>query len=303
MSTGAPPHANRTRHTAADLRRQLIDESRRRVVPLVRRAASTLPGRAAQRFLAIDGRNRALVLGGQAFTTVVPLLIIVAALASGRGPTAVADRLAARFHVTGDTAKAFRILFERPPGAVGTVTLVGVVLLVFSLLSLTRSIQRSYEAAWQLPPVGVRGTLHGATGMGLLVSSLLVLSLLAGALRHAPGGTAVTFVLRTLAATAVWLVLQSLLLSRRIPLRRLLPGAVIAGVGQALVSLYSALWMPHLVQQNADQYGIIGITFAMVTWLVLLAFCVVGIAVLSAEIGGAAPADRRAGVADPAGTT
>jgi hypothetical protein len=239
----------------------------------------------------IDGRNRALVLGGQAFTAVIPLLIIVAAAASGRGPTLVADRLAARFHVTGTTAQAVRTLFERPPGAVGAVTVTSVVLLMFSLLSLTRSLQRTYEAAWCLPPVGVRGTLNGVTAMGLLLSSLLVLSLLAGALGHTPGGTAVTTVLRTLTATAVWLVLQSLLLSRRIPVRRLVPGAVVAGIGQALVSAYSALWMPRLVEHNADRYGIIGITFAMLTWLILLGFCAVAAAVLSAEIGavGATP--------------
>ena len=228
------------------------------------------------------------MFGGQAFTTIIPLLIVVAAAAYRQSPTLVADRLAARFHVTGPSAEAVRVLFERPPGAAGTVTVAGLVVLLFSLLSLTRSLQRTYEAAWQLPAIGVRGTVNGLTGMGLLLASTLVLSLLAGLLRPLPAGTAFVFVLRALAATGVWLVLQRLLLSRRVGLRRLLPGAVIGGVGQAVVSLYSALWMPRLIEHNADRYGIIGITFALVTWLIIIGFAVVTAAVVSAEMGGAA---------------
>jgi membrane protein len=96
------------------------------------------------------------------------------------------------------------------------------------------------------------------------------------------------FVLRVVANTAVWLVLQSLLLSRRVPIRRLLPGSVAIGGGSAILSLYSALWMPRLIEENATRYGIIGITFALLTWLILVCFLVVVAAVLSAEMGGGA---------------
>jgi membrane protein len=258
------------------------------------RAQSSLPGRCLARFGAINGRDRALVLGGQAFTAVIPLVIVLAATASRQSPTALADRVAGRFHVTGPSAQAIRTLFERPPGATGAFTIVGVVVLLFSLLSLTRSLQRAYEAAWGLPAIGVRGTLNGVTAIGLLFSSLIVLSLLLGVLRHRPAGTEVAFVLRVVTSTAVWLVLQRLLLSRRIPFRRLVPGAVLAGAGSAVLSVYSSLWMPRLIENNAGRYGIIGITFAMLTWLIVVGFCVVVVAVISAEVGGAEAVGRPA---------
>jgi membrane protein len=253
------------------------------------RFESSLPIRCLKRFSAINGRDRALVLGGQAFTTLIPLLIVLAASAPRQGPTALADRLAARFHVTGASAQALRTLFERPPGATGTITIVGVVVLLFSLLSFTRSLQRTYEAAWQLPAMGVRGTLSGITGIGLFLSSVLVLSLLVGLVQQVPAGSVLAFVLRVVANTAVWLLLQSLLLSRRIPLRRLLPGSIVIAAGSTVLTLYSALWMPRLIGNNAERYGIIGITFALLTWLILVCFCAVAAAVLSAEVGGAAP--------------
>jgi membrane protein len=269
------------------LRERLAAMGGGRGADLIKRAESSLPVRCFRRFAAINGRDRALVLGGQAFTTVIPLLIVVAAAASRKGPTAVADRLADRFHVTGSAAQSIRTLFERPPGVTGSFTVVGVVVLAVSLLSLTRSLQRTYEAAWHLPVIGVRGTLHGMTALGLLISSVLVLSILVGALREAPAGTALTFVLRVVTNTVVWLVLSRLLLSRRVSIRRLLPGATVIGAGSAVLSFYSALWMPRLIETNSEHYGIIGVTFAILTWLILICFCVVVAAVLSAELGGA----------------
>ena len=251
------------------------------------RADSLLVVRCLRRFGAINGRDRALVLGGQAFTTVIPLLIVVAAAASQKGPTALADRMANRFHVSGTSAQAIRTLFERPPGAAGAITITGSVVLLFSLLSLTRSLQRTYEAAWRLPAIGMRGTLNGMTAIGLLITSLLVLSLLAGLLRQVPAGTAFAFVLRVVASTAVWLVLQRLLLSRRVPFRQLLAGSLVVGAGSAALSLYSALWMPRVIETNAARYGIIGITFALLTWLIIIGFALVAAAVISAEMGGA----------------
>jgi hypothetical protein len=55
------------------------------VAGLVVRARSSLPARCLLRFAAINGRDRVLVLGGQAFTTVIPLLIVAAAAASRHG--------------------------------------------------------------------------------------------------------------------------------------------------------------------------------------------------------------------------
>jgi membrane protein len=78
-----------------------------------------------------------------------------------------------------------------------------------------------------------------------------------------------------------------------VPRRQLLPGAVVASIGQVVVSFYSALWMPRLVTSNAERYGVIGVTFALLAWLIVIGFTVVAAAVVSAEIGGA----RRPGLA------
>jgi hypothetical protein len=53
------------------------------------------------------------------------------------------------------------------------------------------------------------------------------------------------------------------------------------------LSLYSVLWMPRVIASNAERYGIIGITFALLTWLIVVSVGLVAAAVISAEMGGA----------------
>jgi membrane protein len=262
------------------------------VVPVVRAAATRVDrlaaaarastaGRCLARFRAIDGRDRTLALAGQGFTTLVPLLIVGAAFASD---DAVARHLIERFRLSGPAAEAVTILFSRPPGATGTITLLGIVVLAYSSLSFTRALQRTWEAAWELPPVGVRGTLHAATGVALLVTQLIALALMAQAFSGWPGAGLVGLVVRLVVATILWLELQSLLLSRRVARTELLPGAVVAGLGQVAAGVYSAVWMPRLIATDAARYGVIGVTFALVTWLIVIAFGVVIAAVVSAEL-------------------
>jgi membrane protein len=85
----------------------------------------------------------------------------------------------------------------------------------------------------------------------------------------------------------LWLVTPYLLLGRRVPWRTLLPGALLTAVGMIGVGIYSVVWMPHAFASAAKQYGIIGIGFAMLTWLVAVSSVVV-----VATTGGAMIADR-----------
>jgi membrane protein len=261
---------------------------------LVERAESSLPGRCATRFRSIDGRDRTLALAGQAFTALVPLLIVAAAFTAD---DAVARGMVERFRLEGQAADAVRLLFSRPPGMTGTLTLAGMVVLFYSALSFTRALQRTWEAAWELPRVGFRGTLHALAGFGLLMAQIVALVLLTDLMQGWPGADITGAGVRLLLAVVLWLELQYRLLSRRVPRRMLVPGAVVAGAGQLAASIYSAVWMPRLIEVNARRYGVIGVTFAVVTWLIVICLGIVAAAVVSAEVGrtralGAALAGR-----------
>ncbi len=270
---------------AAGDRRNVAQGLRQRIRHLQDTTEHTFPVLCLRRYIAIRGTDKALVIGGQCFTAIIPLLIVVVTLTSNADGEALAQQINDRFHLTGVPAEAVESLFGRPPGAQSAITISSVVLLLASGLSLSRSLQRTYEAAWELSPRGLRGTVDGLAALGILLSQILLLSLLAGLLREFPGGSIITFVVRSAVATLVWLALQYVLLSRRVPWRLLIPGALVGGIGQQVVNAASAVWMPILITTNTIRYGVIGVAFSLLSWLLVIAFVLVVAAVISGELG------------------
>jgi membrane protein len=86
---------------------------------------------------------------------------------------------------------------------------------------------------------------------------------------------------------ACWLVTPYLLLGRRLPWRRLVPTALLTAAGMAGVAVWSVLWMPHTIAASAEQFGVIGIGFALMSWLFAAA-----IVIVIATAGGVTITDR-----------
>ncbi|MFC4784025.1 YihY/virulence factor BrkB family protein [Nocardioides sp. MAHUQ-72] len=260
-----------------------------RADPRLRHLESTLEStRVGRLVLALyrgNLRDRALNLAGQAFVALVPLLIVLATMASSSDSTAVGTWLIDRFGLEGDAADAVRQLFTRPPDATGSTSVLGFLVLLVSLSSFARSVQRSYETAWGLPPRARLRGLFGFAGAVLLaatVTSTAWVSSLAGSVT--PGRFGALFVELAIGILAWWLV-SWLLLSRRAPWSLLLPGAAVSATGQALTGWVGSIWIPHLVQSNTEQYGVIGVAIAILSWLVVLAFLIVASAVVGAHVG------------------
>jgi membrane protein len=136
----------------------------------------------------------------------------------------------------------------------------------------------------------------------------LLLSLLASVLRGIPAGSAITFVVRAGLAVGLWLLLQHLLLGGRVRWQLLLPGAT-QRRGPAGDQPVLRLLMPNLIERNADRYGVIGVTFALLSWLTVLGIMLVAAAVMAQSLVGQNGPDssrrqrprRRSGSSQPIG--
>jgi membrane protein len=117
-----------------------------RLGALVERHEGTLVMRVFRRMVAINGYDRALALSAQAFVGLVPMLVIVTALVPDPVRTSTGPALIAAPGLSGDAAAATAALVREPPGA-ETITILGGVLLVVSVLGFTRALQRTYLAA------------------------------------------------------------------------------------------------------------------------------------------------------------
>jgi uncharacterized BrkB/YihY/UPF0761 family membrane protein len=246
---------------------------------------SNLLGTSLLKMYEIDGRNRAITLAGQAFIALVPLLIVLASWHLGPGDQGIDDAIVDYFNLQGSTADAVYTLFSRPPSATGGITLFGFILLVISLGSFARSMQRMYEAVWELPKRGVLGTLDGLGGTALLIIAFSGLAWIGSLFASVTHNRLIALPIQLLLAVPMWVLFIRLMLSRRRSARDVLPSAIVSSLAQVILSWGTQVYVPHLIEVDAQRYGVIGVAFAIVSWLVIVAYLLVATAVVGAELG------------------
>ncbi len=260
---------------------------------LLSRVEHSFLGRLTRSFAVLQGFDRAMVIASQAFTTLIPLLIIVSALLPRGDPTAVSDALIERLGLSGDAAEAVQQIFGA--GDAGSIGVLSAVLLLFSSVSFTRRLQRMYQQAWRTTPVrGFQASRSAVTGLLVLVLDITLMYFLRREADDLARDWVATLTISVVASALLWTFIPWLLLDRRLEWRRLLLGGLLTGVAVAVYGYVTALYMPMLIEAYSERYGLFGVTIALVGWLLSLTFLVVTATVVAAEVDRAPEAWARA---------
>ena len=227
----------------------------------------------------IEVIERALALASKLFVAVIPLSIILRAIAPGSGN--FGDDIVLRFGLTGLGARATRTLFATGGEVQAAVSVIGVVIVLYSVLSFTRALQRVYLNVWRLHPQTFDALARQLVWMvGLIAYTVLQSPIHDYEYRHNVGAW---YALTAIALGAVfWVWTPYVLLGKRISRRRMLPTGMLTAGGISLYSVATALFLPAIFTQNAERYGLIGIAFGLVTWL----FAYAGVVVVCAVLAG-----------------
>jgi len=247
-----------------------------------RRWESTFPVRCIGSFLSLQGIDRAMVIASQAFTALIPLLLLVSALSPSDSRDLVSDTIIDKFELQGSAAVAVRQLFTT--SGQSSIGILSVVLLLFSGVSLTRRLQRTYQQAWRLPPMaGIRASVNAMVGLTTLVLEIVLLSLVRSLVEKLPFQWTTGAPVAVLASVLLWTSVPWLLLDRRIRWRRLLPGGVLTAVCAAIYGVATTIYMPRLMASNSERYGLFGVTLSIVGWLLCIAIIVVATTAVATE--------------------
>jgi membrane protein len=243
-----------------------------------------------ERFAAVGFIQAAVVLAAQTFMALFPLLIGVVALAPPHASAAITAFMRSRMGLAGDPANEMQHLVASRDQLKGSITIFGVLVVLGSATSFTRALQRVYENAWGLPKAGIRGSIRG---FFWLIGLVIYLAMFAISYQLTASHAAAVQVLRNLLAVAgaatLWWLTPFVLLCGRVRLRALAATGLVTGVALAIAGWMSTILMPRIVSSNEKQYGVIGVVFAIQSWLVVLGSIIVGAALLgavAAESGG-----------------
>ncbi|HCB05168.1 MAG TPA: ribonuclease BN [Nocardioides bacterium] len=219
--------------------------------------------------------DRAMAVAAQLFTSVFPMLIL---LASWFGNTS--QLLTNTLGMPPEAeAQVDTALQESGSTAFG---LIGALIVFASATSLSRALGRAFAAVWALskPKSSPRAVWRW-------VAVVLVLALTMWAIRRsetvADGippphlwGQVIAFVM----LVAVALFTPWVLLHGAVTARALLPGAVLFGIVMSFVRPISNVWLAHALEASASRYGSIGVAFTYLAWLYVFAWIFLATAII-----------------------
>ncbi len=250
-----------------------------RLPPWTRRVVEWLlsrwPGRIAIRSAATSIRielfDRSMTIAAQFFTSVFPILIMVAAWAGSDDTGKVADVL----NMPEESQSVLNQAIDGSGTTSTTFGIVGALIVLVSATSLARALTRAFAAVWDLPRP--RSSLRSAWRWLAVVLTLALSLVVVRALSAFAAGLPPANVWRLVVSLACDLVVVVfvpwVLLSGVVPPRRLLPGALLFALVMLFVRPAAAVWLPRALEVSAERYGSLGVAFTYLAWLYVVAFC------------------------------
>ncbi|HEY8526857.1 MAG TPA: YihY/virulence factor BrkB family protein [Acidimicrobiales bacterium] len=231
-----------------------------------------------QRVSAVGGGPLAASLALAGFLSLFPLLLVGIAVLGfvSAGDVDFAGRVVEDMGLEGEAADQVLDAIHTAEGSRRAATVVGLAGLAWAGLGVVGALDAALNAPWQVTGKGLASRLFGAAwlaGAGLLFLGTLALAPLLAVL---PGPAAVPAVLVGFGLDLVLLLwMFSTLTNVAVPWRAHVPGALLGAVALEVLKLVGGLYVPRLVASSSALYGSIGVVFAILAWLLLMARLVV----------------------------
>lgn len=229
--------------------------------------------------LSPDTIDRCFAVAAQIFITALPMAVAVSAFLPRALRDRVRESLSQQLGLRGSTAQAVSVFFNGEDALREAVGIVGLVTALLSATSLTRRLQRLYEKQWELS----HGLMRSSALRWLLWILVWIAVLGAQApVRSGRGGLLVAgWIASAAMSVGLWWWTPHLLLLSRVGWRRLLPTALLTGLGQTALGLGSRAVMPTVTGRSVSEYGPFGLVVSLMSWLLVVA----GVIVVGGGVG------------------
>jgi membrane protein len=224
--------------------------------------------------------DRSLALGAQALLALIPLLMVLNKAPHRIGESSLDQAQA----VMGVPQEQLDQLAVGVASSAPDTTTLSILVAVLSATSFSRALQRMYSRVWGVP--SYHGLRAVRSSVLWLVVWIFMLQATAGLIRWSAGIPLASLTIQLVGTTLIWWWTGHLLLSGRVPWSQLLLGGVVTGVMLVTLSELSHVFMPPYTRANLEQFGPLGIVFAVASWLVVFGGVLITATVLGRLAGG-----------------
>jgi membrane protein len=208
--------------------------------------------------------DSATVLAAKGFTAVLPVLFVAAAYFPSNLRDQLQDSMRGAAGLGGASlGQVTSLLNASDDDTRQAYGLVGILIILVSATSFSRSLQAMCERCWHMPKAGSRVTAwRWFAWLSVFLVSMIAGIALYGWLRMpavALPGIAL--------GTGFWWWTQHLLLARRVRWLPLLPGALLAGLSLFVWLMISRVYLPNALNRSIAQYGPLGSVFTVLSWI------------------------------------
>jgi hypothetical protein len=231
---------------------------------------ASYPFAVIRRFFELQMLDKAFVLSAQAFVALLPIVIVLISAVFQSDGVGLAISLSDRFGLEGAARDAVLGLFDAPEHTM-TLSWLAIILSLLSAWSLSRRLAKTYATIFDLPPLPRRQMWRGL--VWVVVMALLIVS--TSQLRDLTRAYGVwALILGSLGLLLLWF--GGMYLSIRVIVPSLSKGllvatAIVGVVGQLGLTIWASIYMPRALTSQAEQFGPIGVTFALFTFVLVAA--------------------------------
>jgi membrane protein len=213
------------------------------------------------------------------FLALFPLLLVVIAIVGffAKDDPTIANDIIRELGLSGDAAETMNDAITKAADSARAASIIGLLGLLWSGLNVVAAVEEGIRAPWQEKGAGMKAKFVGV-GWLFGASAIFLASVALGAIlnflpEEVPKGviSAGVIIIGLLVEFGVFLWTFWLLGNHKVGIRPLIPGAVVAAIGFEILKLVGTVMVPQLVKSSSALYGPIGVVFAILAWLALIA--------------------------------
>jgi membrane protein len=169
---------------------------------------------------------------------------------------------------------------------------IGILVALYGGLGVAVAIQNAFDQVWGVPvhrrPDPVRARLRsllllGLLGLGVLLTTALSAVVAVGE-RFGPGLRIGAVVLAVITNAALFVLAFRALTTRKVAIREVLPGSVLAAVAWQILQSLGAIYVDYQLRGTSQVYGLFGIVLGLLGWIYVEAVVIVLAAELNAVL-------------------